>query len=153
MMRYLRERSKSKRYRNEKTALGKLWLPLLDYTGTRIFRALQGRLSGGHDVGEGIDFGAYCNSIGVEAYVAMDLKDLNELAYTLWVRKAVANTRALMLTARGSGNHQASLMDDARKYMYNLAHFGHHQVLVFGNYLDMLKSVAQVMYFNILEGK
>lgn len=94
MMRYLRERSKSKRYRNEKTALGKLWLPLLDYTGTRIFRALQGRLP-----------------------------------------------------------YYYIQMDDARKYMYNLAHFGHHQVLVFGNYLDMLKSVAEVMYFNILEGK
>ncbi|MFQ9510750.1 MAG: hypothetical protein ACLRZ7_07565 [Lachnospiraceae bacterium] len=48
---------------------------------------------------EGIDFSAYCRSIGVEAYVAMDLKDLNEIAHLLWVRKAVANTRALVLTA------------------------------------------------------
>lgn len=48
---------------------------------------------------EGIDFAAYCRSIGVEAYVAMDLKDLNEIAHLLWVRKAVANTRALVLTA------------------------------------------------------
>lgn len=48
---------------------------------------------------EGIDFAAYCRSIGVEAYVAMDLKDLNEIAHCLWVRKAVANTRALVLTA------------------------------------------------------
>ncbi|MDO5425893.1 MAG: hypothetical protein Q4F41_19505 [Eubacteriales bacterium] len=48
---------------------------------------------------EGIDFAAYCRSIGVEAYVAMDLRDLNEIAHILWVRKAVANTRALVLTA------------------------------------------------------
>jgi L-fucose isomerase-like protein len=48
---------------------------------------------------EGIDFCAYCRSIGVEAYVAMDIQDLNEIAHLLWVRKAVANTRALVLTA------------------------------------------------------
>ena len=47
---------------------------------------------------EGIDFGAYCRSIGVEAYVCMDLKDLNEIAHVLWVRKVVKNTRALVLT-------------------------------------------------------
>ena len=47
---------------------------------------------------EGIDFAAYCRSIGVEAYVCMDLADLNELAHLLWVRKVVANTRALVLT-------------------------------------------------------
>lgn len=50
---------------------------------------------------EGIDFAAYCRSIGLEAYVAMDLQDLNEIAHILWVRKAVANTRALVLTAGG----------------------------------------------------
>ncbi len=50
---------------------------------------------------EGIDFAAYCRDIGVEAYVAMDLQDLNEIAHILWVRKAVANTRALILTAGG----------------------------------------------------
>ena len=48
---------------------------------------------------EGIDFCAYCRSIGVEAYVAMDIQDLNEIAHLLWIRKAVANTRALVLTA------------------------------------------------------
>lgn len=48
---------------------------------------------------EGIDVAAYCRSIGVEAYVAMDVQDLNEIAHRLWVRKAVANTRALVLTA------------------------------------------------------
>ena len=49
---------------------------------------------------EGIDFAAYCRSIGVEAYVAMDLQDVNEIAHILWVRKAVRNTRALVLTDR-----------------------------------------------------
>lgn len=50
---------------------------------------------------EGIDFAAYCRNIGLEAYVAMDLQDLNEIAQLLWVRKAVKNTRALVLTAGG----------------------------------------------------
>lgn len=50
---------------------------------------------------EGIDFAAYCRSIGIEAYVALDLADLNEIAEALWVRKAVAETRALVLTAGG----------------------------------------------------
>lgn len=50
---------------------------------------------------EGIDFAAYCRNIGLEAYVAMDLRDLNEIAQLLWVRKAVKNTRALVLTAGG----------------------------------------------------
>ena len=48
---------------------------------------------------EGIDFAAYCRSIGVEAYVCMDLQDLQELTHLLWVRKAVSRTRALILTA------------------------------------------------------
>ena len=47
---------------------------------------------------EGIDFAAYCRSIGIEAYVCMDIQDLNEIAHALWVRKVVANTRALVLT-------------------------------------------------------
>ena len=50
---------------------------------------------------EGIDFAAYCRSIGVEAWVCMDLRDLNDIAHALWVRKAVANTRALVFTAGG----------------------------------------------------
>jgi len=52
-----------------------------------------------HNGNEGIDFAAYCRSIGVEAYVCLDMKDLNETLHLLWVRKAVANTRALVLTA------------------------------------------------------
>jgi len=52
-----------------------------------------------HNGNEGIDFAAYCRSIGVEAYVCLDMKDLNETLHLLWVRKAVAKTRALVLTA------------------------------------------------------
>ena len=48
---------------------------------------------------EGIDFAAYCNNIGVEAYVAMDMKDLNEILHYLWVRKAISCTRVLCLSA------------------------------------------------------
>lgn len=48
---------------------------------------------------EGIDFSAYCRSIGIETFVAMDMQDLNEILEILWVRKAVSNTRALVLTA------------------------------------------------------
>ncbi len=47
---------------------------------------------------EGIDFAGYCRSIGVEAYVAMDLQDVRN-PHILWVRKAVRNTAALVLTA------------------------------------------------------
>jgi len=32
---------------------------------------------------EGIDFAAYCRSIGVEAHVAMDLQDVNQIAHAL----------------------------------------------------------------------
>ena len=48
---------------------------------------------------EGIDFAAYCRSIGVEAHVAMDMQDLNEILHYLWVRKAVSCTRVLCLSA------------------------------------------------------
>ena len=48
---------------------------------------------------EDIDFAAYCRSIGIEAYVCMDLQDVNEIMHILWVRKEVQNTRALVLTA------------------------------------------------------
>ena len=43
-------------------------------------------------------------------------------------------------------------MDDAREFMHNLAGFGHHQVLIFGDYTKMIKKIAKVMNFNILEG-
>ena len=43
-------------------------------------------------------------------------------------------------------------MDDAREYMHNLAGFGHHQVLIFGDYTKLIKKIAKVMNFNVLEG-
>ncbi|MBR1914747.1 MAG: hypothetical protein IJ827_07995, partial [Lachnospiraceae bacterium] len=43
-------------------------------------------------------------------------------------------------------------MDDARTYMHNLAGFGHHQVLIFGDYVKEIKELSRYMHFNILEG-
>jgi len=42
---------------------------------------------------------AYLRSIGREAWYAIDVDELNEQLHLLWVRKALANTRALVLTA------------------------------------------------------
>ena len=42
-------------------------------------------------------------------------------------------------------------MNDARGFMHQLASFGHHQVLVFGDHAPMLRQVAEVMGFNIME--
>ena len=42
---------------------------------------------------------AYLRSIGMEAYYPIDPPELMELLHLLWVRKAVANTRPLVLTA------------------------------------------------------
>ena len=36
--------------------------------------------------------------------------------------------------------------------MHHLAGFGHHQVLVFGDYMQELKDLAEVMNFKVLEG-
>lgn len=47
----------------------------------------------------GTDTSAYLRSIGREAYYAIDHEELNEILYCMWVRKAVARTRALVLTA------------------------------------------------------
>ena len=43
-------------------------------------------------------------------------------------------------------------MDDARKYMHNLAGFGHHQVLIFGDYEHELEELSQYMGFKVLKG-
>lgn len=48
---------------------------------------------------EGADLCAYNRSIGVEAYNAIDEEDLNEILHAMWVRKCVANTKALILTS------------------------------------------------------
>jgi L-fucose isomerase-like protein len=42
-------------------------------------------------------------------------------------------------------------MDDARAFMHNLANFGHHQVLVFGDYMKLLKKLSKLMGFKISE--
>ena len=42
-------------------------------------------------------------------------------------------------------------MDDARGFMHQLAGFGHHQVLVFGDYTRMLHQLGEVMGFNVME--
>ena len=43
-------------------------------------------------------------------------------------------------------------MDDAREFMHNLAGFGHHQVLIFGDYVKQIKRIARLMGFQVLEG-
>ena len=48
---------------------------------------------------EGADLCAYNRSIGVEAYNAIDMEDLNDILHSLWVRKCVSKTRALILTS------------------------------------------------------
>lgn len=48
---------------------------------------------------EGADVCAYYRSIGIEAFNAIDVADLNEILHAMWVRKCVANTRALILTS------------------------------------------------------
>ncbi len=48
---------------------------------------------------EGADLCAYNRSIGVEAYNAIDMEDLNDILHSLWVRKCIANTKALILTS------------------------------------------------------
>ena len=69
---------------------------------------------------EGIDFAAYCRSIGVEAYVAMDLQDVNEIAHILWVRKAVRNTRALVLTAGPSLHLEFRALSVIRRFFVSV---------------------------------
>lgn len=48
---------------------------------------------------EGADVCAYNRTIGIEAYNAIDMEDLNEILHSMWVRKCVANTKALILTS------------------------------------------------------
>ena len=43
-------------------------------------------------------------------------------------------------------------MDSARDFMHQLAGFGHHQVLVFGDWSKLVKQISQVMGFKVLEG-
>jgi hypothetical protein len=36
--------------------------------------------------------------------------------------------------------------------MHNLAGFGHHQVLIFGDWMKQIKKIAKVIGFRVLEG-
>ena len=42
-------------------------------------------------------------------------------------------------------------MNDARGFMHQLAGFGHHQVLIFGDYTKMLHQIGEVMGFKVME--
>ena len=42
-------------------------------------------------------------------------------------------------------------MNDARGFMHQLAGFGHHQVLIFGDYTRMLHKIGRVMGFKVME--
>ena len=43
-------------------------------------------------------------------------------------------------------------MDNVRDYLHNMMDFGHHQALVFGNYVDTIKKLAKIMNFEVVEG-
>lgn len=43
-------------------------------------------------------------------------------------------------------------VDDARKYIHSIMNFGHHQALIFGNWVDELKVMADLLGFTIVEG-
>ena len=43
-------------------------------------------------------------------------------------------------------------VDDARKYIHNIMNFGHHQVLIFGDYTKELEDLATLMNFEIIKG-
>ncbi|MGD1821731.1 MAG: hypothetical protein ACPKM0_03085 [Pleomorphochaeta sp.] len=43
-------------------------------------------------------------------------------------------------------------VDDARKYIHNIMNFGHHQVLIFGDYTKQLNDVASLLNFEIVNG-
>ncbi len=43
-------------------------------------------------------------------------------------------------------------MDDARRYIHRIMDFGHHQVLIFGDYRRELRAAAGLMGFEIVEG-
>ena len=44
-------------------------------------------------------------------------------------------------------------MNDARGFMHQLAGFGHHQVLIFGDYTKMIHLIGEVMGFKVMEHK
>jgi hypothetical protein len=44
------------------------------------------------------------------------------------------------------------IVDNARKYLHNIMDFGHHQVLIFGDFSNQLREVASLLNFDIVEG-
>ncbi len=43
-------------------------------------------------------------------------------------------------------------MDDVRGYLHKMMDFGHHQALVFGNQLDIMRKLSAMMGFTLVEG-
>lgn len=43
-------------------------------------------------------------------------------------------------------------MDDVRGYLDKMMDFGHHQALVFGNYLNLIRKLSKIMGFELVEG-
>lgn len=43
-------------------------------------------------------------------------------------------------------------LDDTRKYLQNVMDFGHHQVLIFGDYSKEVKEIAKLLHIQIVEG-
>lgn len=43
-------------------------------------------------------------------------------------------------------------MDDVRVYLHKMMEFGHHQALVFGNQIEKLRQLSQMMGFTLVEG-
>lgn len=43
-------------------------------------------------------------------------------------------------------------MDDVRVYLHKMMDFGHHQALVFGNQIEKLRQLSQMMGFTLVEG-
>ena len=43
-------------------------------------------------------------------------------------------------------------MDDVRGYLHKMMDFGHHQALVFGNHIEKLRQLSQMMGFTLVEG-
>ena len=43
-------------------------------------------------------------------------------------------------------------MDDVRGYLHKMMEFGHHQALVFGNQIEKLRQLSQMMGFTLVEG-
>ena len=44
------------------------------------------------------------------------------------------------------------MVDDARKYLHSIMDFGHHQVLIFGDFSNQLKKMANLYQITVVEG-